>query len=116
MCGRHSASRSACVRVRVDRVDNASERVWRGAAECARGELTKSMLVTESGIVTLVRLLHPLKALCESQRARARAAERGARTSERVWRGASECARGELTSPMLVIVSPMVMLVRLVHS
>ena len=42
------------------------------AAECARGELTLPMLVTESGIVTLVRLLHPLKAFCESQRARAR--------------------------------------------
>jgi hypothetical protein len=25
---------------------------------CARGELTLSMLVTESGIVTLVRLVH----------------------------------------------------------
>ena len=29
------------------------------AAECARGELTGSMLVTESPIVTLVRLVHP---------------------------------------------------------
>jgi hypothetical protein len=33
----------------------------------ARGELTSPMLVTESGIVTLVRLVHVEKALCESQ-------------------------------------------------
>ena len=29
------------------------------AAECARGELTWAMLVTESPMVTLVRLVHP---------------------------------------------------------
>ena len=43
------------------------------AAECARGELTLPMLVTESGIVTLVRLVQKEKAYCESQRVRARA-------------------------------------------
>ena len=73
------------------------------------------MLVTELPIVTLVRLVHSLKASCESQRARVRAADRGASASEPVWRGAAECARGELTSPMLVTESGMVTFVRLVH-
>ena len=80
----------------------------------ARVELTLPMLITVSGIVTLARLVHPLKALCESQRARARAADRRASASERVWRGAAECARGELTL-MLVTKSGIVTLVRLVH-
>ena len=65
-------------------------------------DLTWPMLVTESGIVTLVRLVHWLKAFCETQSARARVADRRASASERVWRGAAECARGELTWPMLV--------------
>ena len=91
-------------------------RVWRGAAECALGELTSPMLVTESPMVTLLRLVHWAKAHCESQRARARAADRGASVSERVWRETAECALGELTLKMLVTESPMVTLVRLVHS
>ena len=84
----------------------------RGVRVRVRGELTWTIFVTESGIVTLVRLSQYLKACCESQRARVRRAE-GSKRVRACGERVRVRVRGELTLPMLVTESGIVTLVRL---
>ena len=81
-----------------------------------RDQLTYAMVVTESPIVTLVRLLHQAKACCESHIGRrggvAQLIEAGARAPPS-WVAMRE--RGLLTLSMVVTESGIVTLGRLVH-